>query len=129
MLPRPRRSWKETIVVQSSCHCGAVNLVVARAPTEITECNCTMCRRYGSRMAYFSPKEVEITGATDFYTHGDKTIELHRCRICGCFTHWSPIDKAYDRMGVNCRMMEPSVLEGVRVRKLDGLDTWKYLDE
>jgi hypothetical protein len=116
-------------VIQSSCHCGAVKLVVPRVPTEITECNCTWCRRQGARMAYFSPKEVEITGATDFYVHGDKTIEMHRCRVCGCFTHWAPVDKEYDRMGVNCRMMEPAVLSGARVRKLDGLDTWKYLDE
>jgi hypothetical protein len=32
-------------------------------------------------------------------------------------------------MGVNCNMMEPDVLAGVRVRKLDGFDTWKFLDE
>jgi hypothetical protein len=32
-------------------------------------------------------------------------------------------------MGVNCRMMEPAVLSGVRIRKLDGFDTWKFLDE
>jgi hypothetical protein len=30
---------------------------------------------------------------------------------------------------VNCRVLPPEVLSGVRVRKLDGFDTWKFLDE
>ncbi len=115
-------------MVESSCHCGKVRLQVPRAPTEITECNCTICRRYGSLMAYYSPTEVEVSGATDIYMHGDKSIEFHRCRTCGCFTHWAPVDRALDRMGVNCRMMEPSVIAAARVRTFDGFDTWKFLD-
>jgi hypothetical protein len=31
-------------------------------------------------------------------------------------------------MGVNARMLDPAALKGVRVRLLDGADTWKYLD-
>jgi hypothetical protein len=34
----------------------------------------------------------------------------------------------YDRMGVNTRMCDPAVLKGVRVRLLDGADTWDLLD-
>jgi hypothetical protein len=116
-------------VIQSSCHCGAVRLAIAHAPTELTDCNCTICRRYASLWAYFSPKEVEVSGATDVYMHGDKSIEFHRCKTCGCVMHWAPADKTHDRMGVNCRMMDPAVLAGARVRKLDGFDTWKFLDE
>ncbi len=117
------------IVTQSSCHCGAVTLAIAHAPMEITDCNCTVCQRHGAPWSYYSPKDVAITGATDVYTYGEKTIEFHRCRTCGCLMLWSPSDKTRDRMGVNCRMMEPNILAGVRVRKLDGFDTWTYLDE
>jgi hypothetical protein len=116
-------------MIESSCHCGAVRLAIASAPTELTDCNCTICRRYHGLWAYYPPKDVEVTGATDIYMRGDKMIEMHRCRVCGCVTHWSPVDKTYQRMGVNARMMEPSVIAGVRVRKLDGFDTWKFLDE
>lgn len=70
-----------------------------------------------------------MTGPTDIYLWGDKKIEFHRCRTCGCVTHWAPVDRGRDRMGVNCRLMDPAVLSGVRVRKLDGFDTWKFLDE
>jgi len=116
-------------MVQSSCHCGAVTVAVPHAPTALTDCNCTICRRYGTLWAYYSPKDVVVTGATDVYLRGEKSIEFHRCKTCGCVTHWAPMDKTRDRMGVNGRMMEPAVLAGVRVRKLDGFDTWKFLDE
>src|SRR5436305_1755002 len=116
-------------MIESSCHCGAVKLVIDGELGALTQCNCTICRRYGTLCAYFSPAQVKVSGATDIYLRGDKMIEFHRCKVCGCVTHWAPIDKAADRMGVNCRLMEPSVLAGVRVRKLDGLDTWKFLDE
>jgi hypothetical protein len=116
-------------VIHSSCLCGAVRLTVAHVPTDLTDCNCTACRRYASLWAYYSPKDVEVTGATDVYLRGEKSIEFHRCKTCGCVTHWAPVDRTHDRMGVNCRLMDPSVLAGVRVRKLDGFDTWKFLDE
>ncbi len=114
--------------IPASCHCGAVTLQVSSAPTEVTDCNCTICRRYGARWAYYSPQDVVVRGETDVYLRGEKEIEFHRCRACGCVTHWAPVDKAHDRMGVNTRMMEPDVVTGVRVRRLDGFDTWKTLD-
>jgi hypothetical protein len=116
-------------VIQSSCHCGAVRLTIAHAPSEVTDCNCTICRRYGALWAYFSPKEVEITGATEIYMRGERSLGFHRCTVCGCVTHWAAADETHDRMGVNCRMMDPDVLASVRVRKLDGFATWKFLDE
>jgi hypothetical protein len=116
-------------MIQSSCHCGAVRVTVPTAPAEVTDCNCTICRRYGALWSYYSPKEVEVAGATDVYLRGEKSIEFHRCRTCGCVTHWAPVDATHDRMGVNTRLMEPAVLAAARVRKVDGFDnTWKLRD-
>ena len=116
-------------MIQSSCECGAVRISVAVAPTDLTDCNCTICRRYAALWAYYSPRQVQISGLTDVYLRGEKKIEFHRCRTCGCVTHWSPADKTWDRMGVNCRMMDPTALSGIPVRKLDGFDTWRFLGE
>lgn len=108
-------------MIESSCICGAVRLAITRAPDEVTDCNCTLCRRYGTLWAYYSPKDVTIPGGlTDTYLRGAKQIEFHRCKICGCVTHWSPVDKTYDRMGVNARMLPPGSLETVPVVKCDG---------
>ena len=116
-------------MIESSCVCGAVRLAISRAPDEVTDCNCTMCRRYGALWAYYSPKDVTVpSGLTDTFSRGPKLSHFHRCKICGCVTHWSPLDKTYDRMGVNARLMEPEVLARARVLRFDGLDTWKPMD-
>lgn len=118
-------------MIESSCHCGAVKLEIARAPETVTDCNCSICRRYGTLCAYYSPKDVRIVAAedqTDIYMWGDRSIEFHRCRICGCVTHWAPVDKTLDRMGVNARLMPPEILANARVRRFDGADTWQYLE-
>lgn len=108
-------------MVRSSCHCGAVVLEIARAPSEVADCNCTICRRYGALWAYYPTKEVRVTGATDVYLRGKKQTEFHRCRVCGCLTHWAAVDRAHPRMGVNARMMEPDILSNARVVKIDML--------
>jgi len=116
-------------LIESSCVCGAVRLSISRAPDEVTDCNCTLCRRYGALWAYYSPKDVTVpSGLTDTFSRGPKLSHFHRCKICGCVTHWSALDKTYDRMGVNARLMEPEVLARARILRFDGLDTWKLLD-
>ena len=116
-------------MIESSCHCGVVHLKISRAPTEVTDCNCSICRRYGALWAYYSLKDVIVpSGLTDTYVQGAKKIEFHRCKKCGCVTHWTAVDKTRDRMGVNARLMAPEILSQVRVRHLDGADTWKFLD-
>ena len=60
---------------------------------------------------------------------GDRIIGFHRCKACGCVTHWAPVDKSYARMGINARLMAPEVLAAARVRRLDGAMTGKYPDE
>ena len=108
-------------MIESSCICGAVRLAITRAPDEVTDCNCTLCRCYGALWAYYSPRDVTIPGGlTDTYMRGAKLIEFHRCKICGCVTHWSPVDKTHDRMGVNARLMAPEVLGAATVKMLDG---------
>lgn len=117
--------------INAKCHCGAVQFEIASAPETVTECNCSICRRYGVLWAYYSPRLVQITREmlTDTYAWDDRSIEFHRCRICGCVTHWSAVDQAVDRMGVNARLFDLDLLAVTRVRKLDGAVTERYLDE
>jgi len=117
-------------MIEASCHCGAVRIEIDTPPETVTECNCSICRRTGVLCAYYSPNDVRITpGATDIYMWGDRSIQFHRCKVCGCVTHWAAVDQPLDRMGVNARLMEPQVLAAARVRHFDGADSWKYLDE
>jgi hypothetical protein len=119
-------------MIEASCHCGTVKLEILSAPEKVTDCNCSICRRYGVLWAYYAPAHVRIIageGATTGYLWGHKSIAFHRCRNCGCVTHWAAVGRPADRMGVNARLMAPEVLAAARRRHLDGADTWKYLDE
>ena len=116
-------------MIEATCHCGAVRIEVPSAPDAVTSCNCSICRRLALRMSYYNPVDVTVHGATDSYQWGDKSLAFHRCKACGCTTHWSPSDPAADRMGVNARLMPPEILAAARVRRFDGADTWTFLDE
>ncbi|HVR29907.1 MAG TPA: GFA family protein [Thermoanaerobaculia bacterium] len=120
-------------MVVASCHCGAVRLEVARKPRQLTDCNCSICRRNGALWAYYSRKTVKVTsapGAASAYVWGDGTLELYHCNICGCVTHHERTQKRPDStVGVNARMMDPEAIASARIRRLDGADTWKYVDE
>jgi hypothetical protein len=118
-------------MIQDACHCGAVTLTCETAPQTVTDCNCSICRRYGVLWAYYSPAQVTLTppdARTDIYMWDDRSIRFHRCAACGCVTHWSPVDPARDRMGVNARLMPLEALERFRIRRLDGARTEQYLD-
>jgi hypothetical protein len=116
----------------ASCHCGAVRVEIPRAPEALTNCNCSVCRRYGALWCYFPVEEVQVhaeDGATRHYAWGDRTLRFVRCATCGCVTHWEPIvrERAH-KMGVNARLFEPADLGDVKIRRLDGAETWEYLD-
>jgi hypothetical protein len=116
-------------MIEASCHCGAVRIEVESPPGQLTSCNCSICRRLGTLCAYYAPAQVRVTGSTATYRWGDRSMDFHRCPTCGCHTHWTPVDPAGDRMGVNARLMDPAVVAGARIRRFDGADTWQFLDE
>jgi hypothetical protein len=50
------------------------------------------------------------------------------CKVCGCATHWEPIDSAAGtKVGVNARNFERQEIDGIKVRKFDGAETWDYI--
>lgn len=113
----------------ATCHCGAVRLEVMRTPRTLTECNCSICRRYGTLWAYYKASAVQVSGATTTYRWGDGRLEFHRCKVCGCVTHHERTRKRRDStVGVNARNFDPAIVAKARVRHLDGASTWRYLD-
>lgn len=107
----------------ASCHCGAVQLEIARRPRTLTECNCSICRRYGAWWAYYTRKSVAVHCAPDAlgaYLFRTGTFEYYHCRRCGCVTHYARVNTSNDeRIAVNARMMDPDDLVGIPVRRLD----------
>ena len=119
-------------MLTASCHCGAVRIEVSSLPTELTQCTCSVCRRYAARFAFYTRRSARVLCAADAvtaYVWSDRVIEFYHCNTCGCLTHYESVHKSHDsRIAVNARMMPPADIAGVKVRTFDGADTWKYLD-
>ena len=121
--------------VVGSCHCGQVRLRVARAPSWVASCNCSLCRKTGWLVAYYRPDEVTVEGDSVPYVWGDRLIGIHHCPVCGCGTHWTALAEALagdlpdalrsaleNRMGVNARMLDGFDPAAVEIRLTDNAD-------
>jgi hypothetical protein len=117
-------------MTEATCHCGAVRLQAAHPPAEETQCNCSLCRRYGVLWAYYVPDQVRViaVAGTETYAWDDRAVAFHRCRTCGCVTHWTSLTGDTTRMGVNARLIDPDLVARARLRLLDGAVTEAYLD-
>ena len=121
-------------VIKAKCHCGSVSIAIPRSPQAVTNCNCSVCQRYGALWAYFDPSEVVIeaqAGDLQEYQRGERTLSFVRCAKCGCVTHWSPVagKRKSNRMGVNVRMFTPEELGAFKIRFLDGAVTEEFVGE
>jgi hypothetical protein len=116
----------------ATCHCGTVQIFVRQLPRTVTHCNCSICRRYGAIWAYYKPSSVTINvpmGALSKYSWNRKVRDYHRCKRCGCVTHYTYRGKQRTRtLGVNAANFEPSALVDVRIRHLDGAASWMFLN-
>ena len=108
----------------ASCHCGRATVGLPRQPDVVTQCNCSLCTKTGFRGVYFPSDELVIDGEFDSYVRTDLKeayLANHRCKTCGILTHWTPLtEPPHERMGVNARLIDQAVLEGVPVREVDG---------
>ena len=108
----------------ASCHCGDVRIEMSERPVSLTECNWSICRRYGALLTYCtssSAKTMHRPEAIRTYCWNDEVIEFVSCNKCGCLTHYEDTDKSGNyRIAVNARMMDPKDLDGISLRLFNG---------
>jgi hypothetical protein len=111
-------------MLTGTCHCGAVKVTIPRKPRTVTDCNCSICRRYGVLWAYYKASTVKVAAkpkATESYSWGRKALKFVRCKNCGCVMCWQRVRPNPERkMGVNYRNFDLDLLQAVRITPLDG---------
>ena len=119
------------LAIQGTCLCNAVQLGATRLPRQVTQCNCSVCRRYGTLWAYYRRSSVSITaprGALEHYSARRGGLKFVRCHSCGCVICWDPPGKGRDqRMGINTRLLDHALMADVPVQVLDGDGPWHTL--
>lgn len=115
------------MVMEANCHCGNIQIEAGEAPEQVTECNCSICRRYAALWAYYNPENVRINvraHQSKFYIWGDREVEFHHCTVCGCLTHYVTTPKCTDRIvAINVRMSDPVLISEIPVREVDNAST------
>ena len=119
------------MTIQGTCLCKTVELGVARLPRQVTQCNCSVCRRYGTLWAYYRRSAVSLDaprGALEDCSRRARGLKFVRCRSCGCVIAWNGPGKGRDqRMGINTRLLDHALMAAVPVKVLDGDKSWRTL--
>src|SRR5262249_13175610 len=120
------------LAIQGTCLCSAVQIGATRRPRQVTQCNCSVCRRYGTLWAYYRRTAVSLTaprGGLEEYSVRPKGLRFVRCRSCGCVICWDSHRRAADcRVGINMRLFDQALMAAVPIKVLDGDKTWRVLD-
>ena len=99
---------------EGSCHCGKIEFTVEGEIGGVIDCNCSMCRRRGSLLAFF-PRSAMVLKTADAdiptYTFNKHAIRHRFCATCGV----GPFGE-----GVHPKTGEATV--AINVRCLPGVD-------
>lgn len=113
-----------TLVKHSGgCHCGAVRFeLLAPAQAEVSECNCSMCRKAGYLHLIVRGDRFQLLSGQDVlttYEFNTRTAKHFFCSRCGVKAFYVPRSHP-DGFSVNARCLDPGTLQITNVRKTDG---------
>lgn len=101
-----------------SCHCGAVKFDVDMELGKVVACNCSMCGRSGTLLAFASPEQFTLRSGEDQlgkYTFNRHMIDHMFCKTCGI----KPFARGKKRDGSAMVAVNARCLEGVDVASLE----------
>ena len=108
--------------VQASCHCGAVRFAIDSDFSELTTCDCSICRRKNALMVKVHESQFTLLAGADaltayqFHSH---TASHYFCRHCGIYPfHRKRVTP--DHYGINVFCLDGFDAAGIPVRATAG---------
>ena len=107
-----------------SCHCGKVTYDVSIDLGNVIACNCSICRRTGSLMAFVPAADFQLLSGeneqTD-YQFNTKNVHHLFCTTCGVRSFGRGTGKGGAEMCmINVRCLEGVDLQQLTVTEVDG---------
>ncbi|WP_298261599.1 GFA family protein [uncultured Litoreibacter sp.] len=106
-----------------SCHCGAVTFTVTGDVTQLTTCNCSLCRKKNALMARVHEDNFTMTADWDtvsLYQWNMKIAKHYFCKTCGIYTFHRKRSEP-DHFGVNAQCLDGLDIAAVDVKAMDGI--------
>ncbi len=109
---------------EGGCHCGAVRYRVRASFEDAVVCNCSICSRTGTLLAFAPAAQFELLAGAEAltdYQFGKKRIHHLFCRRCGVrsFARGTGRDGG-PMVAVNVRCLDGVDLAQVPTRQYDG---------
>jgi hypothetical protein len=110
--------------MKGSCHCQKVRFEAEGETAGAIVCNCSICQRKGSILAFVPADKFQLLSGQDNltdYQFGKKTIHHYFCSTCGVtsFASGSTPDGTQMR-AINLRCVEGIDLDQLNPHKVDG---------
>jgi hypothetical protein len=106
------------------CHCGKVRYEVTGAFDAPMGCNCSMCSKKGTLLAFVPEDAFELTSGADEltdYQFNKHVIHHTFCRTCGVTSFARGTRRDGSKMvAVNVRCLDGFDLGAVKVQHVDG---------
>ncbi len=114
----------ETTTYGGGCHCGAVRYEVTMKLESVVTCNCSICSKTGTMLAFVPMAQFKLVGGQEAltdYQFGKKKIHHFFCRHCGIRSFsrgTSPVGG--EVAAVNVRCLDGVDLGALTLRPFDG---------
>jgi hypothetical protein len=108
-----------------SCHCGAVRYTVeADLSQPVISCNCSMCQRSGTLLAFVPADKFHLVQGSDSltdYQFNKQVIHHLFCKVCGIKSFARGTGPGGKQMAaINIRCLEGVEPSEVKIQSFDG---------
>jgi hypothetical protein len=107
---------------RGSCHCGTVRFEIESDFAELTQCDCSICRRKNALMVKVHESKFTLLAGADAlteYQFHTRTARHFFCKVCGIYPfHRKRVTP--DNLGINVHCLHHFDAAGIPVRQTVG---------